>query len=85
MANNKDELKYSRHHSNLKKKCLYVISRLFQRNKCFSVFAGAKRRRGEIGKFHFLIPATVSLQKVPESAGNSGVFPNLYCCAKPGL
>ena len=38
------------------------------------VFAGAKRRSGEISKFQFLIPvnwgvATFILQKVPESAG----------------
>ena len=43
------------------------------------VFAGAKRS-GEISKFKFLIPAnsgvaTFSLQKVPESAGDSDVFP----------
>ena len=54
------------------------------------VFAGAKRRSGVISKFLFLIPAnwgvaTFSLQKVPESSGNSGVFPYLFCCAKPGL
>ena len=40
------------------------------------VFAGAKRRNGEIAKFQILIPAnsgvaTFSLQKVPESAGDS--------------
>ena len=54
------------------------------------VSAGAKRRSGEISQFQFLIPAnsrvaTFSLQKVPESAGDSGVFPYLFCCAKPGL
>ena len=43
------------------------------------VFAGAKRRSVEITKFQFLIPAnggvaTVSLQKVPESAGDSVFF-----------
>ena len=48
------------------------------------VFAGAKRRSGEIAKFQFLI-ATFSLQKVPESAGDSGAFPYLFYCAKPGL
>ena len=54
------------------------------------VFAGAKRRSGEIAKFQFLIPAnwgvaTFSLQKVSESAGDSGVFLHLFFCAKPGL
>ena len=52
------------------------------------VFVGAKRRSGEIAKFQFLIPAevaTFSLQKVPEKAGDSGVFPYLFCYAKPGL
>ena len=60
------------------------------------VFAGAKRRSGEIAKFQFwhlptdtchLRVATFNLQKVPESAGDSGVFPYLFCCAtfKPGL
>ena len=54
------------------------------------VFAGAKRRSGEIAKCQFLIPAnsgvaTFSLQKVSESAGDSGVFPYSRCCAKPGL
>ena len=54
------------------------------------VFAGAKRRIGEIAKFQFLIPAncgaaTFSLQKVPESSGDSGVFYYLFCCPKPGL
>ena len=53
------------------------------------MFAGAKRRSGEIAKFPFLIPAnwevvTFSLQKVTYSAGDSGVFPCLFCCAKPG-
>ena len=43
------------------------------------VFAGAKRKSGKIAKFQYLIPAhwgiaTFSLQKVPESAGDSGVF-----------
>ena len=52
------------------------------------VFAGAKGRSGEIAKFQFLIPAswgvaTFSLQKVPESAGDSGVFPYLFCYANP--
>ena len=41
------------------------------------VFAGAKRS-GEIAKFQFLIPANGGVatfsQKVPESAGDSGVF-----------
>ena len=54
------------------------------------MFAGAKRRSGEIAKFQFLMPAnwgvaTFSLQKVPESAGDSGVFLYLFCCAKQGL
>ena len=53
------------------------------------VFAGAKRRSGEIAKFQFLIPANGLLhsasQKPPESAGDSGVFPYLFCCAKPDL
>ena len=54
------------------------------------VFAGAKRRSGKIAKFQFLRPAnwgvaTFSLQNVPESAGDSGVFPYLFCCAKPCL
>ena len=54
------------------------------------VFAGAQRRSGEIAKFQFLIPAnwgvaTFSLQKVPESAGDGGIFPGLFCYAKPGL
>ena len=43
------------------------------------VFAGAKRRTGEIATFQFLISAnwgkaTFSLQKVPESSGDNGVF-----------
>ena len=43
------------------------------------VFAGAKRRSDEISKFQLFIPAnrgvvTFSLLKVPESAGDSGVF-----------
>ena len=43
------------------------------------MFAGAKRRSGEIAKFQFLIPAnwgvaTFSLQKVPESADDGGIF-----------
>ena len=47
------------------------------------VFAWAKRRSGEIAKFHFLIPAnwgviTFSLQNVPESASNSGIFPYYF-------
>ena len=50
------------------------------------VFAGAKGRSGEIAKFQILIPAnggvaTFSLQKVPESVGDSDVFPCLFCCA----
>ena len=54
------------------------------------VFAGAQRRSGEIAKFQILIPAnwgnaTFSLQKVPESAGDGGFFPCLFCYAKPGL
>ena len=54
------------------------------------VFAGAQRRSGEIAKFQFLIPAnwgvaTFSLQKVPESAGDGGIFSCLFCYAKPGL
>ena len=52
------------------------------------VFAGAKRRSGEISKFQFLIPAnwgvaTFSLQNVSESAGDGVVFPYLFCCPKP--
>ena len=47
------------------------------------VFAGAQRRSGEIAKFQFLIPAnrgvaTFNLQNVPESTGDSGVFPCLF-------
>ena len=47
------------------------------------VFAGAKSRSGKITKFQFLIPAnwgvaTFSLQKVPENAGDSGVFFSLF-------
>ena len=43
------------------------------------VFAGAQRKSGEIAKFQFLIPAnwgvaTFSFQKVPESAGDGGIF-----------
>ena len=54
------------------------------------VFAGAKKRSGEIATFQFLMPAnwgvaTFSLQKVPESAGSSGVFPYLLCCTKSGI
>ena len=54
------------------------------------VFAGAKRRSGEIAKFQFLIPAnsgvvTFRLQKVPESAGDGGLFPCLFRFSKPGL
>ena len=54
------------------------------------VFAGAKRRSGEIAQFQFLITANrgvapFSLQKVPKRAGDSGGFPYLFCCAKPGL
>ena len=54
------------------------------------MFAGAQTRSAEIAKFQFLIPAnggvaTSSLQKVPESAGDGGIFPCLFCCAKPGL
>ena len=53
------------------------------------VSAGAKRRN-EIAEFQFLIPAkwglaTFSLQKVPESAGDGGMFPFLFRYAKPGL
>ena len=53
-------------------------------------FAWAKERSGGISKFQFLIPAnlgvaTFSFQTVPESAGDSGVFLYLFCCAKPGL
>ena len=29
--------------------------------------------------------ASFSLQKVPESAGDGGIFPCLFCYAKPGL
>ena len=29
--------------------------------------------------------ATFSLQKVPESAGDGGIFPCLFCYAKSGL
>ena len=52
------------------------------------VFAGAKRRIGEVATFQFLIPATwgnatFSLQNVPESTGDSGVFPFLF--AVPSL
>ena len=54
------------------------------------MFADGKRRSGEIAKFQFLTPAnwwvaTFSLQKVPESAGDGGIFPFLFCCAKAGL
>ena len=54
------------------------------------VFAGAKWRSGEIAKFQFLTPAnwgvaTFSLQNVPESSDDGGIFPFLFCCAKPGL
>ena len=54
------------------------------------VFAGAQRSSGEIAKFQFLIPANWEVQhsaskKVPESAGDGGIFSCLFCCAKPGL
>ena len=54
------------------------------------VFAGARRRSGEISEVQSLISAnlefaTFSLQKLSESTGDSGVFPYLFCCAKPGL
>ena len=54
------------------------------------VFAGAIRRSGEIAKFQFMTPAnwgvaTFSLQKVPESAGDGGIFPFLFYCTKAGL
>ena len=54
------------------------------------MFAGAKRRSGEIEKFQFLTPAnwgvaTFSLQTVLESASDGGIFPFLFCSAKPGL
>ena len=46
------------------------------------MFAGAKRRIAEIAKFQFLTPAnwgvaTFSLQNVPESDGDGGIFPFL--------
>ena len=54
------------------------------------LFAGAERRNGEILKFQLLITvscgvATFTLQKVPESAGVSGVFLYFFCCPKPGF
>ena len=54
------------------------------------VFAGAKWRSSEIAKFQFLTPAnwgvaTFSLQNVPGSAGDGGIFPFLFYCAKAGL
>ena len=59
-----------------KKKCLCVI--VSKKQMFLFLFTGAKRS-GEIAKFKFLIPAkwmvaTFSLQKVPESAGDNGVF-----------
>ena len=54
------------------------------------VFVGFKRRSGEISKFQVLIPANlgsgyIQPPKVPECAGDSGVFPYLSCCALPSL
>ena len=50
---------------------------------CVCVFAGAKRRSGEIAKIQFLTPAnwgvaTFSLQNVPERAGDDSIFPFFY-------
>ena len=44
----------------------------------------------KLQSFNFLTPAnwgvsTVSLQNVPESAGDGGIFSFFICCAKPGL
>ena len=52
------------------------------------VFAEAKWRSGKIAKFQFLIPAnwgaaTFSLQKVPERAGDSGVFLTYFAVQSP--
>ena len=54
------------------------------------VFAGAKKRSGEMARFQFLTLASwgvaiFSLQKVPESVGDSGVVPYLFGSAKHGL
>ena len=71
---------------------MFVCNFLIVSKKYVSVcvFAGAKWRSGEIAKFQFLTPAnwgvaTFSLQNVPESSGDGGIFPFLFCCAKPGL
>ena len=61
---------------------MFVCNFLIVSKKYVSVwvFAGAKWRSGEIAKFQFLTHAnwgvaTFSLQNVPESAGDGGIFP----------